>query len=113
MVWGLPDPIPQLIPPRPACRTIKDMACKSPRRVDWHELERRIPLDELPAFHRAFLESVEPSEDWGKTFLRRIQGKVQANLQRLRREGRAEESGEQLWVDLDLIPETCLCYLEE
>ena len=56
---------------------------------------------------------VDPSEKWDKTLLRRIQGKVQANLKRLRREGRAEKSGKKLWVDLDLIPDICLCYLEE
>jgi hypothetical protein len=89
------------------------MASKSPQRVDWHSLERRIPLDELPAFHRAFLALVDPSEKWDKTLLRRIQGKVQANLKRLRREGRAEKSGKKLWVDVDLIPDICLCYLEE
>ena len=98
---------------RSSCRTISIMACKSLHRVDWYALERRIPLDELPAFHRAFLALVDPTEKWDETSLRRIQGKVQANLKRLRRDGYAEQSGKKLWVDLDLIPDTCLCYLEE
>ena len=84
-----------------------------PDRIDWSALERRIPLDELPAFHRAFLERVSPGEDWQSSFLRRIQGKVQASLKQLQREGRAELQGEALWVDRELIPVAFRHHLEE
>ena len=80
--------------------------------VDWHALETRIPLDELPAFHRAFLETVRPGEaDWNAAFLRQVQGKVQASLKALERGGRAKREGDVLLVDKSVIPEAFLRYL--
>ena len=56
--------------------------------IDWHRLEGAIPLDELPSFHRAFLKLTKPDEaDWDKAFLRQVQGKVQASLKALERQG--------------------------
>ncbi len=81
--------------------------------VDWQALEARIPLDELPAFHRAFLERVRPGEaDWSTAFLRQVQGKVQASLKALEREGRARHEGDALLVDKTVIPEEFLAYVD-
>ncbi len=81
--------------------------------VDWPALEARIPLDELPAFHRAFLETVRPGEaDWEGAFLRQVQGKVQASLKQLQRGGRAKEENGVLYVDRAVIPEAFLRYAE-
>jgi hypothetical protein len=81
-------------------------------RVDWQALERRIPLDELPGFHRAFLNLNRPGEDYSDAFLRQVQGKVQATLKQLVRAGRALERGEATWVEQDAIPEGFRHYLE-
>ena len=81
--------------------------------VDWSALETRIPLDELPAFHRAFLETVRPGEaDWEGAFLRQVQGKVQASLKQLQRSGQAKEENGVLYVDKAVIPEAFLRYAE-
>lgn len=81
--------------------------------VDWQALETRIPLDELPAFHRAFLEKMRPGEaDWSTAFLRQVQGKVQASLKALEREGRAKREGDVLLVDRAVIPEAFLKYAD-
>lgn len=75
--------------------------------IDWSALEEKIPLDELPGFHRAFLQLARPkeSEDWDNTFLRKIQGKVQGTLKQLKREGRIKEEDGKLLIDKALIPE--------
>ncbi len=80
--------------------------------TDWPRLEARIPLDELPAFHRAFLETVRPGEDWSAAFLRQVQGKVQASLKQLERSGRAKREGDTLWVDKSVVPEAFLHYAD-
>ena len=81
--------------------------------TDWGRLEARIPLDELPAFHRTFLETVRPGEDWSAAFLRQVQGKVQASLKQLQRSGRAKLEGDVLYVDKGVVPEAYLRYAEE
>ena len=82
--------------------------------VDWQRLETRIPLDDLPAFHRAFLETVRPGEnDWDAAFLRQVQGKVQASLKQLERVGRARREGDVLWVDKTVIPKAFLPYADD
>lgn len=82
--------------------------------TDWGALEARIPLDELPAFHRAFLETVRPGEtDWNTAFLRQVQGKVQASLKQLQRDGRARLEGDVLYVDQRVVPEAFLQYLPQ
>jgi hypothetical protein len=80
--------------------------------VDWQALEACVPLDELPAFHRAFLEMVEPGQDWQAAFLRRVQGKVQASLKRLLREGAAGYEDGRLWVDATCVPDAFRMYVE-
>ena len=82
--------------------------------INWPRLEARIPLDELPAFHRAFLETVRPGEgDWSAAFLRQVQGKVQASLKQLERDGRAKREGDALLVDRAAVPEAFLRYADE
>ncbi len=79
--------------------------------IDWNRLEQAIPLDELPSFHRAFLKLTKPDEtDWDKAFLRQVQGKVQASLKALERQGLAKTEGEKLLVAKEMIPEAYLKY---
>ena len=82
--------------------------------TNWQRLETRIPLDELPSFHRAFLDTVRPGEnDWSTAFLRQVQGKVQASLKALERQGRAKHEGDVLYVDRAVVPEAFLHYADE
>jgi hypothetical protein len=81
--------------------------------VNWQTLESRIPLDELPRFHRAFLKLVRPDDtDWDKAFLRQIQGKVQASLKQLKREGQAKQEGDVLLVTRQMVPDAYYKYLD-
>jgi hypothetical protein len=81
--------------------------------IDWQTLEQTIPLDELPTFHRAFLKLARPNEtDWDKTFLRQIQGKVQATLKLLERQGLAKTENDKVLVTKEIIPEAFQTYLE-
>ena len=73
--------------------------------TDWGRLEQTIPLDDLPRFHREFLKVVQPDGDWDAAPLRQIQGKVQASLKRLEREGKAKREGDTLFVVKEVIPE--------
>lgn len=79
--------------------------------IDWGKLERNIPLDDLPRFHREFLQRVRPDGDWDKAPLRQVQGKVQASLKQLEREGRAKTEGDKLLVARDAIPNGFQTYL--
>jgi hypothetical protein len=81
--------------------------------IDWGRLEVAIGLDELPAFHRAFLEHHRPGEaDWSSAFLRQVQGKVQATLKQLQRDGKARLEGEALWVKGEAVPEAYRRYID-
>ncbi|WP_420595361.1 hypothetical protein [Deinococcus sp.] len=57
-------------------------APSNPDSVSWRDLEARVPLDELPTFHRAFLiwRGVEGA---GEMPLRRVQQRVEAELNKL------------------------------
>lgn len=79
--------------------------------TDWHALEQRIPLDDLPTFHRAFLANVQPDQDWNTVFLRQIQSKVQASLKQLERSGHIRREGDTLLVPKTLIPDAFKDYL--
>jgi hypothetical protein len=82
--------------------------------TNWQRLEARIPLDELPTFHRAFLKVVRPGEaDWDTAFLRQVQGKVQASLKALERGGRARREGDTLYVHKAVVPEAFLRYADD
>lgn len=75
--------------------------------LNWQTLELSLPLDELPAFHRAFLQHNRPDEEnWDEAFLRKVQGKVQATLKALERQGLARTEEGVLWVAKTAIPET-------
>ena len=73
--------------------------------LDWGKLEQTIPLDDLPRFHRKFLKVTRPEGDWDAAPLRQIQGKVQASLKQLEREGKAKTQGNTLLVVKEVIPE--------
>lgn len=80
--------------------------------ISWQALEQGIPLDDLPTFHREFLKLARPDEtDWDTVFLRQIQGKVQATLKMLEREGKAKQDNDVIMVASHLIPDEFLKYL--
>jgi hypothetical protein len=81
--------------------------------IDWRALEAQIPLDELPAFHRAFLDLTRPEKDWQEVSLRQVQGKVQASLKQLEREGLAKVEAGRLLVPIQMIPEAYRRYVED
>ena len=81
--------------------------------VDWSGLEQRIPLDDLPRFHRAFLTLSRPEEDWEEATLRKVQGKVQASLKQLERDGLAKTEGDGFYVAKGMIPEDFQSYADE
>jgi hypothetical protein len=61
--------------------------------TSWRDLEGRVGLDALPGFHRAFLawRGVENAADMP---LRRVQQRVEAELNRLVQSGQAEKHGD-------------------
>lgn len=61
--------------------------------VSWRALEARVGLDDLPAFHRAFLtwRGVEGAQGMP---LRRVQQRVEAELNRLAGSGGARRDGD-------------------
>ncbi len=73
--------------------------------VNWQLLEKNIPFDELPSFHRAFLKHNRPNEqDWDAAFLRQVQGKLQATLKQLERNKLARFEDDILFVSAKAIP---------
>ncbi|MEM7736887.1 MAG: hypothetical protein AAF267_13980 [Deinococcota bacterium] len=81
--------------------------------INWQVLEQRIPLDDLPSFHRQFLQGLHPEDNWQEVNLRQIQSKVQANLKQLTRAGRVQQQENVLLVPKSLIPDAFWQYLEE
>jgi hypothetical protein len=67
-------------------------------RIDWIALEERIGLEELPAFHRAFL-TARGVEDAEGMFLRRVQQAVERELNKLVKEGRASRDNDRVLLD--------------
>jgi hypothetical protein len=67
-------------------------------RIDWIALEERIGLEDLPAFHRAFLTSRGVADAEGM-FLRRVQQAVERELNKLVKAGQASRDGDQVMVD--------------
>ncbi len=62
--------------------------------MSWRSLEARLPLDELPSFHRAFL-SWRGVAGAGEMPLRRVQQRVEAELNKWVQSGQAErEAGD-------------------
>ncbi|MEM6428535.1 MAG: hypothetical protein AAF708_04785 [Deinococcota bacterium] len=81
--------------------------------VNWQMLEQRIPLDDLPSFHRQFLQGLHPDDNWQGVGLRQIQSKVQANLKQLTRAGQIQQQDDVLLVPKSLVPEAFWQYLKE
>ncbi len=65
--------------------------------MSWRELEARIPLDELPKFHRAFLQARGVNAD--EMPLRRVQQSVERELNKLIIEGRALRQESDILID--------------
>ena len=89
-------------PPRPAAlqQGMTDPAPVAPASgLSWRDLETRVGLDALPEFHRAFLEwsGVEGAAEMP---LRRVGQRVEAELNRMVKDGRATREDE----DWRLIP---------
>lgn len=66
--------------------------------LSWRALEARVPLDDLPDFHRAFLDwrGVEGAVDIP---LRRVQQRVEAELNKWVHSGQATRSGDDVLVE--------------
>jgi hypothetical protein len=80
--------------------------------IDWQKLEQAVPLDDLPTFHREFLKLTRPAEaDWDTAFLRQVQGKVQASLKALERQGLAKTEDDTVFVVKEKIPEAFWQYV--
>ncbi len=69
-----------------------------PPLLSWRSLEARVPLDDLPDFHRAFL-SWRGVEGAAELPLRRVQQRVEAELNKWVQSGRAVRSAEDLLVE--------------
>lgn len=70
--------------------TAQDTTAAAP--LSWRELETRVGLDALPAFHRAFL-TWRGVEGAGEMPLRRVGQRVEAELNRLVQSGQATRQG--------------------
>ena len=73
------------------------MSTSPDERRSWRTIESRIPLDDLPAFHRAFLEW-RGVKDARQMPLRRVQQRVEAELNKLVRGGEAERSEDDVLI---------------
>ncbi|AWR85709.1 hypothetical protein [Meiothermus taiwanensis] len=69
--------------------------------VRWSTLEAALPLNELPAFHRAFLKLHRPELAAETLPLRRVQQYVHQTLLLLVKEGRAKA----VQGDFELVPD--------
>ncbi len=70
----------------------------------WSALEARLPLQELPAFHRAFLRQHRPELNPDTLPLRRVQQYVSQTLHALAKEGKARRVDEDFELDAEQIP---------
>ena len=77
------------------------MTTPPPPGLSWRALETSVGLDALPAFHRAFL-AWRGGEGTDAMPLRRVQQRVEAELNRLVQTGQATRDGE----DWTLVPGT-------
>ena len=73
-------------------------------RLSWRTIETRVPLDDLPAFHRAFL-SWRGVEEAQQMPLRRVQQRVEAELNKLVRDGSAERVGDDVLISREALSE--------
>lgn len=72
--------------------------------IRWSELEARLPLHELPAFHRAFLRLHRPELNPDTLPLRRVQQYVSQTLNALVREGKARRVDADFELEAEQIP---------
>lgn len=73
--------------------------------IRWSEVESRIDLNELPRFHRAFLNLHRPELQADTLPLRRVQQYVTQTLFQLLKGGRAQRVDEDFLVEEAVIPE--------
>ncbi len=66
--------------------------------LSWRSLEASVPLDDLPGFHRAFL-SWRGVEGAAELPLRRVQQRVEAELNKWVQSGQAVRSAEDLLIE--------------
>ncbi len=72
------------------------------QQTNWRELEERIGIEVLPAFHRRFLAS-RGVENPDALPLRRVQQNVERELNKLLLEGKANKFDETWLVDSDVL----------
>jgi hypothetical protein len=72
------------------------------QKTNWRELEERIGIEALPAFHRQFL-AARGVENPDALPLRRVQQNVERELNKLVLEGKAEKTEETWLVDLSVL----------
>ena len=70
----------------------------------WSEIEARIPLAELPSFHRAFLKHHRPELAPDTLPLRRVQQYVSQTLRLLVQQGKARQVEEDFELEPEPIP---------
>jgi hypothetical protein len=70
--------------------------------INWTELEERIGIEALPAFHRRFL-AARGTENPDALPLRRVQQNVERELNKLVLEGRASKTQETWLVDSEVL----------
>jgi hypothetical protein len=70
--------------------------------INWRELEERIGIEALPAFHRRFL-AARGEQNPDVLPLRRVQQNVERELNKLVLEGKASKTEGTWLVDADLL----------
>jgi hypothetical protein len=72
------------------------------QQTNWRELEERIGIEALPAFHRRFL-AARGEQNPDAIPLRRVQQNVERELNKLVLEGKASKTGETWLVNADVL----------
>ncbi len=70
--------------------------------INWRELEERVGIEALPAFHRKFL-AIRGVENPDALPLRRVQQNVERELNKLLLEGKASKTEETWLVDSEVL----------
>lgn len=71
----------------------------------WSELEAKIDLAQLPAFHRAFLKLHRPELESDTLPLRRVQQYVSQTLHALAKSGKAIQTEDDFRVSPETLPD--------
>jgi hypothetical protein len=72
------------------------------QQTNWRELEERIGIEALPAFHRRFL-AARGEQNPDAIPLRRVQQNVERELNKLVLEGKASKTDQTWLVDADVL----------